>query len=697
MLKLRKVLLYKPLFYALFFLSIVFVFYTCTHPKKSIYGKEETAFTAYLNTITFDGAVVKMELINKEKIIATYRCQNEDELKELKEELSLGQQVRLEGNLKKPKSNRNFYSFSYANYLRYQHINYLLTITKIEKLSTPIPIKYQLKNQINKHIASLGSASKYVNTFFLGNTEQVSDKAKLAFQKVGISHLFALSGTQITFLSIAFKKIFKRLHLQETSQFLLGQLLLLGYYAMIHPCAAIDRAMIFTFIFELNKTFDFHISPFCLILLALSVLFFLHPSYIYDIGFQYSTIISIGLILSGQEKRKRKFWIELLYTSGLSFLLSAPISLYHFSYLNPLSIIYNLFYVPFINYLLFPICLLTFFFPFLKDVVILLTDFLESSVYFLETIRLGLIVLPRIALIFYYIYYLPLLGYLMTNKSKLSLIIFLLCFCLHFVYNTLSQSDRLYMLDVGQGDCFLFISKRQALLLDTGGKVEYSQKQWQRQKIKVGAGRYIVQFLYQLGLTQIDSLVLSHGDDDHAKEALTLLEEVPINNIYINANALNSLEQKIAIKAKDYQTPLNKWHQDKILKLGNFTFQNLNQPYEEENASSLVLLATINKYHLLLTGDATIKVEQQILRTYHLPHIHILKAGHHGSRTSTSEALLKRIKPDITLISSGIDNKFGHPHQEVVKRLKKYGSKIYQSNQLGMVMIDFQTQKIKSS
>ena len=113
--------------------------------------------------------------------------------------------------------------------------------------------------------------------FFLGDKHDVSYDIYTSFQKIGISHLFALSGTQISFLSIIFTFIFQKIfNFKEKSSFILTMIFLFLYYLLIDSCAAIDRALVFTFIFNINKIYDFFIPFGQLILLCLTILFFLY-------------------------------------------------------------------------------------------------------------------------------------------------------------------------------------------------------------------------------------------------------------------------------------------------------------------------------------------------------------------------------------------------------------------------------------
>ena len=247
------------------------------------------------------------------------------------------------------------------------------------------------------------------------------------------------------------------------------------------------------------------------------------------------------------------------------------------------------------------------------------------------------------------------------------------------------------MIDVGQGDSFLITSNNKSMLIDTGGVMSYYTEEWMQYE-KTSSGVYLVNFLKTLGITKLDYLVLTHGDYDHAGEALTIMDEIEVKNVFFNGNELNTLEKKIWKSSSNHY----KLTEGDSFNLGNFNFLVISNTYPDENDSSLVLYSTIYDKRLLFMGDASIKSEEYILDNYDISDIAILKVGHHGSRTSSSEEFIDKVNPTYALISAGVDNKFNHPHKEVIERLEENGSIIYNTQINGMVMFDFTHDKIKT-
>ena len=686
MIKLRKVLLFKSIYITLFIISLIYLVIYINIDFTSKFEGSETEVEGVIESIEYQGNKMTLTLKTKEKLIATYYFDTEEELHKTKKDLSLGDTLTLKGELTNPISSKNFYGFSYPTYLKYQKIFYIMKVSDYSIKNKNSNILYSIRNAVRSSISN-DKVGSYIKVFFLGDDTSFDTTLEEDFRSLGISHLFALSGTQISFLISIFTLRKKSFNFKNL---LFVFCILFSYYLIIEDCAAIDRALIFSLVFSINNTFNFNIRPLFLILLSLSILFFINPYYIFDVGFQYSTIISCTLILYMNNKKSKGKIIDLLEVSWVSFLVSLPISLYHFSYTNPLSIIYNLFYVPFINVIIFPLSIVCFFIPYLSFILEFFINIFESSVAFLSHLNIGYITLARFNIVYYLLYYVLIFSYLFVKK-KIYLFLILLMVVVHYSYPKLFPKDALYMIDVGQGDSFLITSNNKSMLIDTGGVMNYYQEEWMQYE-KTSSGVYLVNFLKTLGITKLDYLVLTHGDYDHAGETLTIMDEIDVGTVFFNGNELNTLEKKIWKSSSNHY----KLTEGDSFSLGNFNFLVISNTYPDENDGSLVLYSTVYNKKLLFMGDASIKSEEYILDNYELDDITILKVGHHGSRTSSSENFIDKVNPTYSLISAGVDNKFNHPHKEVIERLEENGSIIFNTQADGMVMFDFTNNKIKT-
>ena len=691
MLKLRKILLYKKLYYIVFAISLIYLLIYLNINFKSKYKKTEQVIIASITDIKYNGNQLTLRLKGKEQLLATYYFSSKSDLLKTKKNLELGDKLKLKGSLKKPKETSNFYSFSYQDYLKHQRIFYLLKVEEFEIISKNKNIINTIKTLATASIKNTKTGS-YINVFFLGSTATFDSKVLSDFRKLGISHLFALSGTQISFIFLVFQSLISRKKDLSLSKFISILTIILIYYTIINNGAAIDRALVFTTIFSLNKIFNFYIPPSSLILLSLSTLFFINPYYIYDLGFLYSTVISICLILytTDPNYQKKNKVIELLEISWLSFLVSLPISLYHFSYLNPLSIIYNLFYVPFINIIIFPLSMLCFFFSFLSPILTIFIIFFERSVAFLSSTNFGIIILKRLPLIFYLFYYLLIVTYLF-KKQKVSLYFLILCLFLNYGLPKIFCHDKLYMIDVGQGDSFLLISKNQSMLIDTGGTMDFNRDKSMKQE-QVNRGKYTVTFLHQLGLSKLNYMIITHADYDHMGEAINLVNNFKVEKVIFNCGTFNDLEKEL-IKVLD-KKKIKYYSCIKELDINNNKLYFLQTgEYDNENDNSNVIYTELNGYKFMFMGDAGVEKEKDILDKYNISDIDVLKVGHHGSKTSSSKTFIGEINPKYGIISVGKNNRYGHPNKEVLKTLNN--SKIYRTDKQGSIMFKIKNNKLK--
>ena len=222
-------------------------------------------------------------------------------------------------------------------------------------------------------------------------------------------------------------------------------------------------------------------------------------------------------------------------------------------------------------------------------------------------------------------------------------------------------------------------SNNKNILIDTGGIRSYT-----------GYNNYSVvknstiPLLKKKGIKRIDYLILTHGDYDHLGDAINLIDNFKVKKILINSNRINKLEEQIIKRFNNIEIA----KQDYFVSIGDIELLQLNKNLKDENDSSLVFLGLIKNKKILLMGDASKKSEKEIMKDYDIGKVDILKAGHHGSKTSSSEEFIKEIKPKLVLISAGKDNKFNHPNKETLDTLEKYKIKYLITFKEGSIKID---------
>ena len=681
LLRLRKILLSNYLYISILIIVISISIVKLIIPKESKYNIKENSFIFIIDKYNIDNDKLTLYLKGKETVIGTYYFKNEEKFN-----LKLGDQIKVIGTLKEPEINKTDNLFNYKNYLYNKNIFYLLEINNYKKINNNHNIIYSLKNIIRKRMNN----NRYLYTFILGDKSLLTTEVINSYQENGISHLFAISGMHITLLSGIILKILKKLKVTENKRYFITILFLLLYLLIADKSPSIIRGVLFFILFSINNIYYFYIKPYNLFIIALSISLLINPFYIYDIGFQYSFLISLSLLLTSNYLKSNNYFIGLLKVSLISTFISIPIQIYHFYQLNLLSLINNLIFVPIISIIIFPMSLIVLLFKPLEIIYNLLTNLLEKLSIFIShinTFKLVFIKLPSIIYIIYFLLIIISLYLLIYKNKKYLLLITIFLLFIHSNYNLIIRTKYLEVIDVGQGDSFLLHLNNKNILIDTGGK-----KQTKRIKTSSIVNNTTIPLLKSLGIKKINYLIISHGDKDHMGESINLVNNYKVDRVIFNCGSYNYLEKEL-IKVLDkkkikYYSCINE------LNINNNKLYFLQTKlYDNENDNSNVIYTEINNNKFLFMGDASITTEKEILKEYNLSNIDVLKVGHHGSKTSSGKEFIDIVNPNYSIISVGKDNRYGHPNKEVLKTLKE--SKIYRTDQDGSVMFIIKNNKLK--
>ena len=660
MTRLKILLQSNIIFYCLLIVTILYVGIKVKIGYTSKINVNED-FTGIVTTIVKKENSFKLTIKGKEKLIVYIN--NIDNL-------DLGDKATVSGEYVLPKKATIPNNFDYQKYLYNNHIFYIMYAKKLKILKKNQNIIYEIK----KHI--LNKTNNYKNRGYL-NAFIIGDKTDLEFyetyQNNGISHLFALSGMHISMLSLIIYKLVNKFKHKD----LIVIMFLLFYVTLTNFSASILRTIIFFIILKLNKNLDLNISTKNSLLLTLSIILIYNPLIIFDIGFQYSGLVTFGLIVS-TKYYKKNYSYNLFITSFIALLFSLPITLYNNYELNLLTILNNLINVPLITFVIYPLSLLTFILKFLEPIYNLTINLLEfinnlSSLFSLT------IIIPKVNIIFYLIYYLLIYLYIESNNKKYILIasLYLLSFKLK---PFIDYNNYVYYLDVGQGDSSLIIYNDEVVMIDTGGISNFF----------VSSGS--IKLLKSLGYSQIDYLILTHGDFDHMGDSIYLIDNYKVKTVVLNNDGFNELETNLINELKNKKI---KYYQNvKKIPISNNIISILNtKEYDNENDNSNVIYMELNNYKFMFMGDAGVDKEKDILERYNISNIDVLKVGHHGSKTSSSKSFINKIKPKYSIISVGKNNRYGHPNKEVLNNLDH--SKIYRTDKDGSIMFKIKNNKLQ--
>ena len=589
-------------------------------------------------------------------------------------DIRFGDIIRVNGNLKIPSNNTIPSTFNYKKYLLNNDIYYIFDANSINILKSSNKPLYKLKNSLYKRI-NKADVKGYLKALIMGNKSNL--EYYTYYQDIGVSHMFAISGMHVSLLALVIMKVFNKFKLKH----IILDIIIFVYGSIILFPASIKRVLGFIIIKQINNYYKFNISNMKILIIDAFILILLDYKIIFDISFVYSFVCVFSVIYTSDRFNSTNKVFKLFKTSFVVFIFSLPISLFYYNCINIFSVLFNILYIPFITFIIYPLCVLTFFIPYTGFILLLFINILENITLFISDI--GSLLYFSInwwQLIVYYF-----LLYMVINhnfKCLGLLVIFVLIIKNSFLFD---GNDYVYYFDVGQGDSSLIITSygRDVVLIDSGGNS--FNKEYH-------VSDNIINFLHSKGINTITTFVITHGDYDHMGEAINLVNNFKVEKVIFNCGPYNDLEKEL-IKVLD-KKKIKYYSCIKELNIDNNKLYFLQtKEFDNENDNSNVIYTELSDYKFMFMGDASITTEKEILKKYNLPDIDVLKVGHHGSKTSSSEIFVNEVNPKYSIISVGKNNRYGHPNKEVLDNLEN--SKIYRTDHDGSIMFKIKNNKLK--
>ncbi|MCK9166099.1 MAG: ComEC/Rec2 family competence protein [Acholeplasmataceae bacterium] len=551
------------------------------------------------------------------------------------EEYQVGDLLEIAFELKEFKTERRPASFNERNYYYSLKIYYQLKALKITKVGERFVLS-KIKASLLNYFKSYPPLTKgYIEALLLAENDFSGDFKK-SLSLMGISHLFALSGMHLNFFIVLLERLFKSSNKKEVII-----LVILTIYVIVlgFPISLLRAYLSYLFLMMFKED---GISSLDALSLAFMVLL-INPYRCYHTSFILTFLVSFFIIVAGK---------GFLKTAIVAFLVSLPF----LSNFNGGILIISLPFSLLISYL-FPI----FIFPLTLVSVIPYCSYLSEPLFsslnnFIAFFQGGLFIkFPYFKLYAISLYLVVIVFVLLAQeKEKMIrrggyLVLFLL---LAYFYPYYNFQGYLYFLDVGQGDA-TFISRP-----------------FNQANILIDANEGTYQFLKTRGEIEIDYFFITHGDLDHCRDAVKILSEFKVANLYLNAYddslIVNELEHFNLKRTKD-----------DVFYCGDVLIEVLGpcKDYHNVNDNSLVLRLEIDDKSYLFTGDSSQRRERDLLSYREKLRSDYLHVGHHGSNDATTLDFLKMVNPAYAIISSGVNN-YRHPHPEVLERLNAFGVEI---------------------
>lgn len=642
-------------------------------------GKDKISYFFKVNKIEYDGNVREFD---NEKVLVTLNTN---------EKLKIYDYYKIKGRLSVPFKAGNPSQFDYGNYLRNFNVYAVFYGAKGAEpvfLNSDLSAREKVLQWINDYREKIISIhSNYLtspNLEILGGIvfgdDAVSppENIKQSFINSGLLHILAASGMNVAFIFSFFFFFLSALKVNYKVNISAGIVMVIVYSLMTGLGASVVRATFMLVFVLIGKLIDRDAHSISLLAFVAFLMLLYNPMYINDVGFQLSFIVTFGLLIMTPflMRGKNKFVNWVIGTVSIPIIAQLwvmPIQIFYFNNISLYSVFANIMSVPILSVISFG--------GFVSSLIATITPpFICRCFDFVLNPMLTLLVnisdfwgkLPNAAIqtthpsVFQIILYYAVLllitalmdknireNYLKPIKLALPVLIVVLCLSqISFPNHNL----EITAFDVGNADAFLIKTPDNKYLMIDTAKSGYNGGKSQAKML-------ILKYLMDRGINNIDTIIVTHFDNDHCGGAVDLMEGVNVKNLYVNSlkhdsNAAKQIYKTANLRgvklilAENNQTVIDK---DGLV-IRNYI---CNEPGVGDNESSVLTLLHYKNFSMLFTGDSGVDTFMK-LKNFLPQNITVLKVGHHGANGVVNKEMLEYLNPKYALISTGI-NKFGHP------------------------------------
>ncbi len=684
------------------------------------------------------GIVSGMESEKKHKVIV--------KLKENKESLgdhpAIGARLIVSGKGMVFSRARNPGNFDFAEYEMARGIDFEIYDAKIVDQKPGVKLRLideglcLMRERLSRTINEIYGEEDagVINAMLLGDRTGLSEEIKDSYRKSGIFHLTAISGLHITLLSMGILKVIRKAGVRKIPAYSVTFVMMSMYGRLTGSGVSTIRAII-TFALIMiadivGRTPDLLSS----MAVAGSGILIYKPLYAMDTGFilSFTAVCGIGLL---EPALKRLFpsagaIADSIRTSVSVTFFMLPVTLYFFYSVPTWSVLINLVVIPLLGALLISSlasvtagCLMVTVGRIIGVPARLILLFYRSMTKLNEWLPCPLITAGRPKAWQIAGYYLIVSACILWtdklygvrrlkkipesyDKSRTGLLKIRLtvligaCLAIFVLFIRIRPELSLTMIDTGQGDCHLIeLKDGKTVMIDCGSS-----------DVKETAKYRVIPYVNCRGHDRIDYAIVTHTDDDHINGFIEMLskntESLTIGTLIMpDITDKDEGYMKLVKMAGDNGVTVRVAGTGDIFKVGSINFECLNpgkgEKFLDANESSVCLLLSLkdSDFKALYTGDIEGEGETSMIRELsdmdYGKRVSLLKCAHHGSRFSTPKELLYMVRPVYAYISAGVNNQYGHPHEELMERLEEAGSKIYVTNECGAVRMDVEGNRIR--
>ena len=642
------------------------------------------------------------------------------------EKLQIGDVINLSGNISRAKNERNPGEFDYEKYLStvgiagvincYKPEELQITYSKTEMFSNLV---YSIRKVIDSRIRQLHdpASAALLKGILLADRKDIDYEIRSSFVDSGVIHVLAVSGLHVGFITGIFFLLFGRFNIRI--KYLLTIFGIIIFLILTGGHASVFRASTMAIILITAKLSGRSTNGFNSISIAALILLLLDPSEIFNPGFQlsFSAVLSILIIYPIFSEKINKIKLNIYIRNILLFISvsiaaqlgTLPFTLVYFNKLSVVSIAANIIVIPTIG-IIVALAILTLISSLLlfniasvfasanMIIVHALYAFVDQTSSFTYSF-LPIFNFSIFDSLLFYAFLIFVLFMIKNYKNKILLVISIILAFIGLQNFILLDNEKILpdgklsivAIDVGQGDAILLkYPNGKTALIDAGNCTDYFDN----------GERVIYPLLQQLGIDRINTVYISHMDSDHFAGILSLVEKNIIDTIYkpydphsIKDNIFEEFISANNIQYKFFSE--SSFNIDGVqLYLLNDTSQTVYKNFDLNNKSGIIKLI-YGDNSFLFVGDAEVEAEEYLVSLYgSFLDADVLKIGHHGSATSSSEEFIDFVVPKIGIISAGVMNKFNHPSSKVLKRFTDRNVKIYRTDYEGAIIFTSDGTKI---
>lgn len=631
--------------------------------------------------------------------------------KKNKKLLEYGDLVEIKGEYSAPEVARNYKGFDYSQYLKTLNIYGTIKVEEVKIINKNqlSPILISINNIKEKMIdnANRNMPKRTANLLLgilIGERDNIQEDIIESFRTANLSHILAVSGAHTSYIILGITYLISKSKTPKRIGYIITIIILLIFIMITGASYSVVRACIMAIVVIGAKICYRKENFFTSICISLIIILIQNPFAINDIGVKLSFMGTAGIVIFNKSitnffiklKIKQKI-AEALSVTFSAQLMIMPITILNFNTISLTFFISNILASPLLGIIIIfgfiSIFISSILNPISKILFLILHIFLELLILVskvTEKIPGSSILVKTPNILFAIVYYILILFFnyffvikqnptrrfhkkiikIITIKNikntvKVIVVVFLIMLLLTRIVRIINPTFKIYFIDVGQGDSTLIVTPKNKKMLIDGGE---------------GKTNVLFQYLLDRRINKIDYIIISHFDSDHCNGLIEIIEKMRVENIVMSKQSKESEEYKKIleiIKQKNIKVSSVK-AEDKIIIEKNLYIKILNPAekfeFQDLNNNAIVAKLVYKNFSMLFTGDIE-KAEESLAKKYKNElKSTILKVAHHGSKTSTSEEFLKYVEPQIALIGVGKNNKFGHPNQITIEKLKNIRS-----------------------